>query len=281
MPIEAVTEAGMLSLPWESNQEQAYLRSNGRTVLFNTLGWRTQDVLSGTSFRLVCTFAFESDYYSGRDRAGMEKEKKEEGQRQSRAYGEPPMNPICRDWVSGFPLAKAGTWKRLFRRWYPNTQTVEALFGADTDRERAEDGRRDDGGLNKGLLKFRHAIVHTMPNDRTGRYTITPRKPAQGVAAGPIDYEVVGPRARCTLVIDYLPADCDADDARNNCVDLLQAAVEAKAGAIGAKTAGGCFGKIRLREATVIAGTGLAIRRSDFAGIDLVGVKLAISPENH
>lgn len=80
--------------------------------------------ISGTSFRFFCTFTLQTCYFSGRDLAGAEKEAGND-------KDPTPNNHLCRDWISGNPLAKAGAWKRLFRSCWPNQDTEERnrLFG--------------------------------------------------------------------------------------------------------------------------------------------------------
>ncbi|MCI5132788.1 MAG: hypothetical protein D3904_15040, partial [Candidatus Electrothrix sp. EH2] len=142
--------------------------------------------ISGCSFRFFCTFTLQTCFYSGRDRAG---EEKASGYHNTKK----PNNYLCRDWVSGNPLAKAGAWKRLFRTYWPNKKTaandLDRLFGPESEDMEAEKKKP-----RKAELKFHHAVF---PLDSTGTALIAPRDEKTGkVSPGPITYEVVNPKRR-------------------------------------------------------------------------------------
>uniref|UniRef100_UPI0040572714 hypothetical protein n=1 Tax=Candidatus Electrothrix sp. TaxID=2170559 RepID=UPI0040572714 len=200
--------------------------------------------ISGTSFRFFCTFTLQTNYFSGRDRAGAEKEAGNE-------HDHTPNNHLCRDWISGHPLAKAGAWKRLFRTYWPNQDDDEhakdRLFGPEPEDPKAEKDFR------KAELQFHHAFF---PLNSTGTALIAPREAKSGkVAHGPITYEVVNPTRKnpvndkeepvyCKVVIDYLPRDMNPEQAekvlRNLCFAVF--AFKKQGAAIGGKS--GIWGRI-------------------------------------
>ncbi|MCI5222901.1 MAG: hypothetical protein D3924_09570 [Candidatus Electrothrix sp. AR4] len=209
---------------------------------------------SGTSFRFYCTFTLQSPFFSGRDRAGKEKQAGNEH--------DPTLNNhLCRDWISGSPLAKAGAWKRLFRTCWPKTAAdldpLDRLFGPES--EDLETKKKKPG---KAELKFHHAVFSP---DSTGKALIAPRNSKTGkVSPGPITYEVVNPKRKnpetdkdepvcCTVVIDYLPRDLNADEAGKVLVSLHQAAEEANNKSIGGKS--GIWGRIRLTSYSINPGS--------------------------
>ena len=63
--------------------------------------------ISGCSFRFFCTFTLQTCFFSGRDRAGAEKEVKdkdeEHHQQKQKQEDEEFNNHLCRDWISGHP----------------------------------------------------------------------------------------------------------------------------------------------------------------------------------
>lgn len=253
------------ALPWES--EHDHMDSYSLSFFDDSrLGWKGHP--SGCSFKLILHYKFVTYYFSGRDRAGREKEK-------DNKWDKTPMNHICRDWISGFPLVKAGGWKRLFRRVYPNQEMVEELFGAKLEEaEEVEDLRepnRDEP--NKGALKFHHSIIEEM---QVGRYKITPRKEASGSADVLIVFEAVAPGTYCGFVVDYIPHEVDFDRSKTVCLDLLSAAVNAEDDAIGGKTSSGTFGKVQLIEALIWAGTELGLGESDLDDLRRKGIKVVI-----
>lgn len=270
MRIEALQNNTELALPWETNQESLYLQDK-LPAATELPGWKAVPEPSGTSFRALLGYRFVTFFYSSRDRSGKEKPI---GVRDDTTF----MNPICRDWISGFPLVKASGWKRLFRIYYPELSMTDALFGAALDKECADDHRIDTGAANhQGALKFHHARVHGTGDQfrtrQTGRYIITPRKTKQGVADKPIDYEVVNRQTACWLVIDYMPRKNDPVAGKRICRDLLIAAAKIGEGGLGAKTASGSFGQVKLFEIDLLPGPDLALEKEQslFAGLTLLG----------
>lgn len=206
--------------------------------------------ISGCSFRFFCIFTLQTCFFSGRDRAGAEKKVKdkdeEHHQQKQKQEDEEFNNHLCRDWISGHPLAKAGAWKRLFRSCWPN-QNVEELnrfFGP----EDAETEKK----LSKAELKFHHAFF---PLNCTGKALIAPRNSKTGkVSPGPITYEVVNADSRCEVVIDYLPREATPEQAEKVLKNLCFAvfAFKKKGAAIGGKS--GIWGRIHATHCWVEAG---------------------------
>jgi hypothetical protein len=203
--------------------------------------------ISGCSFRFFCTFTLQTCYFSGRDRAGKEKEA-------DNKKDETPNNHLCRDWVFGHPLAKAGAWKRLFRSCWPNqdAEELKRLFGPEDIKEEKD--------ARKAELKFHHAFF---PLNSVGKALIAPRDPKTGkVNHGPITYEVVNSGSRCDVVIDYLPRrDFNAVEAERVLFNLVRAALAMKtqSAAIGGKS--GIWGRIHLTACSVERGPD--VRRSN------------------
>lgn len=205
--------------------------------------------ISGCSFRFFCIFTLQTCFFSGRDRAGAEKEAGNE-------HDHTLNNHLCRDWVSGHPLAKAGAWKRLFRSCWPkdNAKDIERLFGPEPKHPNEEEK------LSKAELKFHHAVF---PLNSTGKALIAPRDAKSGtVNHGPITYEVVKEGSRCEVMIDYLPRrDFNAVEAERVLFNLVRAALSMKTegAAIGGKS--GIWGRIHLTACSVERGPD--VRRSN------------------
>ncbi len=215
--------------------------------------------ISGTSFRFICTFELQTCFFSGRDRAGREKQAGNE-------HDHTPNNHLCRDWISGKPLVKAGAWKRLFRTYWPEAAgETDHLFGPETEDLEAE---KDPKKPYKAELKFHHAFF---PLDSTDTALIAPRDPKSGqVAHGPITYEVVEQGSRCQVVIDYLPRDIigpgTGEQAEQVLKNLFLAArtAEKQGASIGGKS--GIWGRICLTACS--AQTGPAVPRTVTACIN-------------
>ncbi|XCN71303.1 MAG: hypothetical protein Q3M24_13380 [Candidatus Electrothrix aestuarii] len=203
--------------------------------------------ISGTSFRFSCTFELRTPFFSGRDRAGREKVS---GDHRT----DIPNNHLCRDWISGNPLAKAGAWKRLFRTCWPEEQEREKdrLFGPEDEDMTVE---RNSDKARKGELKFRHALF---PLNSTDTALIAPRDPESGkVTHGPITYEVVNKESRCELLIDYLPKAITPEKAEHILKNLFLAAraIGKHEATIGGKS--GIWGRIHLAACSVRTGPDL------------------------
>jgi hypothetical protein len=205
--------------------------------------------ISGCSFRFFCTFTLQTCFFSGRDRAGAEKEA---GNDKDTTLN----NHLCRDWVFGHPLAKAGAWKRLFRSCWPkeNAKDIDRLFGPEPKDAKEEEK------LSKAELKFHHAFF---PLNSTSKALIAPKNAESGtVKHGPITYEVVKKGSCCEVVIDYLPRrDFNAVEAERVLWNLLRAilAVRTEGAAIGGKS--GIWGRIHLTACSVERGP--QVRRSN------------------
>lgn len=210
--------------------------------------------ISGCSFRFFCIFTLQTCFFSGRDRAGDEKKAKEKDahhqQKHEKEEDEEKKkfnNYLCRDWISGHPLAKSGAWKRLFRSCWPkenekDKKLLNQLFGP-------EDAEKDP---SKAELKFHHAFFRL---NSTGKALIAPRDPKSGtVNHGPITYEVVKAGSCCEVVIDYLPREVNPAQAemvlRHLCFTAF--AFNKQGVAIGGKS--GIWGRIRVMNCWVNAG---------------------------
>jgi len=232
-------ESPLRNIPWEKNEH---------SPLTDNLPFLLTPAISGTSFRFYCTFELQTPFFSGCDRAG---EEKVSGDHSTKI----PNNHLCRDWVSGNPLAKAGAWKRLFRTYWPENaeSDLDRLFGPESEDLEAEKNPKKPW---KAGLKFHHTVF---PLNNTGTALIAPRDPETGkVAHGPITYEVVNKGSRCEVVIDYLPRDIDpkksaelAEQVLKN-VFLSARAAEKQGAAIGGKS--GIWGRIRLIACSVQTG---------------------------
>ena len=209
--------------------------------------------ISGCSFRFFCIFTLQACFFSGRDRAGEEKKSKPKNEHHQQKHEKEDdaekkkfNNYLCRDWISGHPLAKAGAWKRLFRSCWPDQDAAELkrLFGP-------EDAETEKN-LSKAELKFHHAVF---PLNSTGKALIAPRDEKTGkVSPGPITYEVVNADSRCEVVIDYVPRDVNPEQAekvlRNLCFAVF--AFKKQGAAIGGKS--GIWGRIHATHCWVEAG---------------------------
>lgn len=221
--------------------------------------------ISGCSFRFFCTFTLQTCFFSGRDRAGDEKKAKPKDEHQQQKHKEDEdkeekkkfNNYLCRDWISGNPLAKAGAWKRLFRSCWPKENANEKellnqLFGPEDEEAEKKPGKAE--------LKFHHAFF---PLNSTEKALIAPRNPKTGkVDPGPITYEVVKAESCCEVVIDYLPRrDFNAVEAERVLWNLLRAAlaIKTQGAAIGGKS--GIWGRIHLTSCSVERGPD--VRRSE------------------
>jgi len=238
------SEDPLNNIPWEKNEH---------SPLTPARPFLPCDSISGTSFRFYCTFELQTPFFSGRDRAGQEK-----------AAGDHstdiPNNHLCRDWISGNPLAKAGAWKRLFRTYWPENAAsdLDRLFGPETEDLEAEKNPKKPC---KAELKFHHALFPLNSTDPQHPALIAPREPETGkVAHGPITYEVVNKGSRCEVVIDYLPrtdglpledASWLAEQVLKN-VFLSARAAEKQGAAIGGKS--GIWGRIHLITCSVQTG---------------------------
>jgi hypothetical protein len=230
------------NIPWEKNEHSPLTPAHPFFPCEN---------ISGSSFRFYCTFELQTHFFSGRDRAGQ---KKASGDHDTSI----PNNHLCRDWISGSPLAKAGAWKRLFRTYWPENagSDLDRLFGPETEELEAEKNPKKPF---KAELKFHHASF--FPLSSTDTALIAPRDPESGkVAHGPITYEVVKKGSRCEVVIDYLPridglreedASPMAEQVLKN-VFLSARAAEKQGAAIGGKS--GIWGRIRLTACSVQTG---------------------------
>ena len=218
--------------------------------------------ISGCSFRFFCTFTLQTCFFSGRDRAGAEKKAKEEKnehhQQKQKQEDEEFNNHLCRDWVSGHPLAKAGAWKRLFRSCWPkeNAKNIDRLFGPepkDAKEEEKLSKAKEEKEPGKAELKFHHAFF---PLHSTGTALIAPRDPKSGtVNHGPITYEVVKKERCCEVVIDYLPREVNPAQAEKVLRDLCFTAFafNKQGVAIGGKSS--IWGRIRVMNCWVNAGS--------------------------
>jgi hypothetical protein len=244
--IKAVTAENQLVLPWEAGEQFWQLNRSLEFADCRLIDSRLP--LSGCSCRVVFTFILNSRFYSGRDRAGKEKKAGETGGVQN--------NRLCREWISGFPIAKAGGWKRLFRKIWSEGGTdadeLKRLFGV-LEEDELEDQQKTRGqGSCKGELKFRHAVFAGVTSGAT--YLIVPRNQQTGkVEKNIIEYEVVPAAKSSQLAVDYLPKKPDPSAAGTILVHLLQAALNSSQEVIGGKNAVN-FGRIRLAKVEVAAG---------------------------
>ncbi|RLB71312.1 MAG: hypothetical protein DRH04_01995 [Deltaproteobacteria bacterium] len=257
MEIKATRAENRLVLPWE--EEGQFWQLNQALEFADSRLADSRFSLSGCSCRVDFTFTLDSRFYSGRDRAGKEKKPGETNSVQN--------NRLCREWISGFPLAKASGWKRLFRKiWSDNgndAAELERLFGV-SEEEELEDQQKTKGqGSCKGELKFRHALFADVTSGET--YLIAPRDQQSGrVDRNIIEYEVVPVAKSCRLVVDYLPKNPDASAAVTIIVRLLQAAARSTQEVIGGKNSVN-FGLVRLFRAEVVAGPGFPEGLEDLA----------------
>ena len=236
MKVSAVSRSRDLRLPWErGSRQEPFWRQNGNDIFGEPL-IPFPISYSGSSFRLQLVFKLTTPFYSGRDRAGREK---------TRGDNNDPTvnNHLCRDWLSGIPIAKAGGWKRLFRRLWPDEDTETQLFGP-ADMEEGDDG------ACRGELKFHHSLF---PGADVTSYLIAPRNEEKGIVEKPVTYEILKPGGRCRLVIDYLPRKNDKDITAMVLENLVITAREKiSEDAIGGKST--VWGRIRLVRCQVQAG---------------------------
>jgi len=239
MKVSPLSGKDIPCLPWESaTKKEPFWHQNGNDIFSEPLS-PFQLSCSGTSFRLELSFELTSRFFSGRDRAGREKKSGEKSDTT-------PNNHICRDWIAGIPIAKAGGWKRLFRRLWPNKETEILLFGpSDPDTSDQEPEKR------KGEFKFHHALF---PEDEVSTYLIAPRNERTGTIGetGPVTYEVLQPGGSCRLIIEYLPRKHNPEQAAQVLADLLYTARKVQEDAIGGKSS--IWGRIKLKSYQLSAG---------------------------
>lgn len=242
MRVAAVSGKRVFRLPWEANEKQAPFRRQDENDIFSEPLDPFSSVCSGTSFRLAFVLKLTSRFYSGRDRAGREKKS---GNKDKST----PNNHLCRDWISGIPFAKAGGWKRLFRRLWPDAETETMLFGPSDPAESTGEPE-----VCKGELKFHHALF---PDAGVATSLIGPRNEKTGTIGetGPITYEVLQPGGCCRLVIDYLPREHDPERAALVLEDLIRTAEKVHEDAIGGKSS--IWGRIKLKKCYLSAGPDL------------------------
>ncbi len=244
MKITAVRHGELLRLPWETDGRQETFRRQNCNDIFGEPLTPFLPACSGGSFRLLLNYELISRFYSGRDRAGREKKSGETNQ-------SVPNNHLCRDWISGIPIARAGGWKRLFRRLWPDKDTETVLFGPADPEETA-----DEDDICKGELKFHHALF---PLADVGTALIAPRNETTGAigSTGPITYEVLEKGGCCCLVVDYLPRVPDPGTAALILDKLIDTAKWVDEDAIGGKSS--IWGRIKLVSCRIAAGPDLSI----------------------